>query len=79
MRKLRKGDSVIVIAGKDKGKKGEVLKVIDEHKLIVTNVNLVKKHTKPNPNKEETVGDERRYADVIAIRAVETVDFMTAS
>ena len=56
MRKLRKGDSVIVIAGKDKGKKGEVLKVIDEHKLIVTNVNLVKKHTKPNPNKEETGG-----------------------
>ena len=56
MRKLRKGDSVIVIAGKDKGKKGEVLKVIDDNKLIVTNVNLAKKHTKPNPNKEETGG-----------------------
>ena len=56
MRKLKKGDSVIVIAGKDKGKKGEVLKVIDDNKLIVTNVNLVKKHTKPNPNKEETGG-----------------------
>ncbi len=56
MRKLRKGDSVIVIAGKDKGKKGEILKVIDDNKLIVTNVNLAKKHTKPNPNKEETGG-----------------------
>tara|TARA_Y100000768_G_scaffold327284_1_gene264905 strand:+ start:1011 stop:1328 length:318 start_codon:yes stop_codon:yes gene_type:complete len=56
MRKLKKGDSVIVIAGKDKGKKGEVLKVIDDNKLIVTNVNLAKKHTKPNPNKEETGG-----------------------
>ncbi len=56
MRKLRKGDSVIVIAGKDKGKKGEVLRVIDDSKLIVTNVNLAKKHTKPNPNKEETGG-----------------------
>ena len=56
MRKLRKGDSVIVIAGKDKGKKGEVVKVIDDKKLIVTNVNLAKKHTKPNPNKEETGG-----------------------
>ena len=56
MRKLKKGDSVIVIAGKDKGKKGEVLRVIDDSKLIVTNVNLAKKHTKPNPNKEETGG-----------------------
>tara|TARA_B100000886_G_C20033826_1_gene330983 strand:- start:56 stop:373 length:318 start_codon:yes stop_codon:yes gene_type:complete len=56
MRKLRKGDSVIVITGKDKGKKGEILKVIDDNKLIVTNVNLAKKHTKPNPNKEETGG-----------------------
>tara|TARA_B100000927_G_scaffold287027_1_gene279336 strand:- start:1051 stop:1368 length:318 start_codon:yes stop_codon:yes gene_type:complete len=56
MRKLKKGDSVIVIAGKDKGKKGEILKVIDDNKLIVTNVNLAKKHTKPNPNKEETGG-----------------------
>ena len=43
MRKLRKGDAVIVIAGKDKGKKGEVLRVIDDTKLVVSNVNLVKK------------------------------------
>ena len=45
-----------MITGKDKGKKGEILKVIDDNKLIVTNVNLAKKHTKPNPNKEETGG-----------------------
>ena len=56
MRKFKKGDSVIVIAGKDKGKKGEILRVVNDSKLVVSNVNLVKKHTKPNPNKEETGG-----------------------
>ena len=56
MRKFKKGDSVIVIAGKDKGKKGEILRVVNDSKLLVSNVNLVKKHTKPNPNKEETGG-----------------------
>ena len=56
MRKFKKGDSVIVIAGKDKGKKGQILRVVNDSKLVVSNVNLVKKHTKPNPNKEETGG-----------------------
>ena len=56
MNKLKKGDSVIVIAGKDKGKKGEVIKVMDNGKVLVTDVNLSKKHVKPNPNKEETGG-----------------------
>ena len=56
MRKFKKGDSVIVIAGKDKGKKGEILRVVNDSKLVVSNVNLAKKHTKPNPNKEETGG-----------------------
>ena len=55
MRKLRKGDEVIVTAGKDKGKRGVVLKVIqdlekeDLEKVIVENVNMVKRHTKGNP------------------------------
>ncbi len=56
MNKLKKGDSVIVIAGKDKGKKGEVVKVMENGKVLVTDINLVKKHVKPNPNKEETGG-----------------------
>ena len=50
MRKLRKGDEVIVLAGKDKGKRGVVLKVIQElEKIIVENINMVKRHTKGNP------------------------------
>ncbi len=50
MRKIRKGDDVIVMVGKDSGKRGNVLKVLPEvDKLVVENVNIVKKHTKPNP------------------------------
>lgn len=50
MNKIRKGDKVIVIAGKDKGKKGTVLAVLSTGKLLVEGVNTVKKHTKANPN-----------------------------
>lgn len=49
MRKIKKGDEVIVTAGKDKGKRGSVLRVLDEDRLIVENVNVMKKHQKPNP------------------------------
>ena len=56
MRKIKKGDQVVVLAGKDKGKQGAVLRVIDSEKLIVENVNMVKKHTKANPNKGEPGG-----------------------
>jgi len=48
MRKIRKGDEIVVITGKDKGKRGAVLRVLDE-KIFVEGVNLVKKHQKPNP------------------------------
>ena len=41
---------MIVIAGKDKGRRGTVLKVVDDNRVVVENVNMVKKHTKPNPN-----------------------------
>ena len=51
MNKLKKGDTVIIKAGKDKGKKGEIMKVIDEENLVVSNINLAKKHIKGNPNK----------------------------
>jgi large subunit ribosomal protein L24 len=52
MRKIRKGDDVVVKVGKDKGKRGTVLRVLPEvDKLVVENVNIVKKHTKPNPQR----------------------------
>lgn len=49
MRKIKKGDEVIVIAGKDKGRRGNVLNVQDSGRVVVENVNLAKRHTKPNP------------------------------
>jgi len=48
MKRIKKGDQVIVIAGKDKGRQGTVLKVADDS-VLVESVNMVKKHTKPNP------------------------------
>ncbi len=51
MRKIKKGDDIVVLTGKDKGSRGTVLRVIDDKKVIVENVNMVKKHQKPNPQK----------------------------
>ena len=56
MKKLRKGDNVIVITGKDKGKRGVVLARLDEQRLLVDGVNRVKKHVKPNPMKGQQGG-----------------------
>ena len=56
MEKVRKGDDVIVIAGRDKGKRGTVLKRVDETHVLVEGINQVKKHTKPNPMKGQTGG-----------------------
>jgi large subunit ribosomal protein L24 len=56
MNKLRKGDSVIVITGRDKGKRGTVTQRVDEERLIVDGVNIAKKHVKPNPMKGTTGG-----------------------
>jgi len=55
MRKIRKGDEVIVLTGKDKGKRGTVLRVLDE-KLVVEGVNRVRKAVKPNPMRGTTGG-----------------------
>ena len=49
MFKIKRDDEVIILAGKDKGKRGKVRKVLDNNKLLVSGVNMVKKHTKPNP------------------------------
>lgn len=51
MIKIRKGDDVIVTTGKDKGRRGTVLRVLDTDQLVVEGVGVVKKHTKPNPMK----------------------------
>ncbi len=50
MKKIKKGDEVIVISGKDKSKRGNVLRLSGVDRVIVENVNVVKRHTKPNPN-----------------------------
>jgi len=49
MKRLRKGDQVVVISGKDKGRQGTVLNVMADDQVLVESINMVKKHTKPNP------------------------------
>jgi large subunit ribosomal protein L24 len=54
--KIRKGDEVIVTTGKDKGRRGTVLQVFDDERILVEGVNIAKKHIKPNPNIGEAGG-----------------------
>jgi large subunit ribosomal protein L24 len=56
MRKIKKGDEVIVTTGKDKGKRGAVLRVVDGDHVVVEGANVVKKHQRPNPMKGQTGG-----------------------
>jgi large subunit ribosomal protein L24 len=56
MKKIRKGDQVVVTTGRDKGKRGKVTQRVDEQYLVVEGVNIVKKHVKPNPMKGTTGG-----------------------
>jgi large subunit ribosomal protein L24 len=56
MNKIRKGDEVIVRTGKDKGRRGTVLQVIDDGRVLVEGINIAKKHIKPNPNVGEAGG-----------------------
>ena len=51
MSKIHKGDKVVVTAGRDKGKQGTVVRVLENDRLVVETINMVKRHTKPNPNK----------------------------
>jgi large subunit ribosomal protein L24 len=50
MNKIRQGDEVVVITGKDKGRRGTVLQVFEDQRILVEGVNIAKKHTKANPN-----------------------------
>jgi len=56
MRKIKKGDNVVVIAGRDKGKRGDVARVVDAGHVVVNGVNAVKRHTRPNPLKNQPGG-----------------------
>ena len=63
MNRIRKGDQVIVITGKNKGQRGDVLRV-DGDRVFVSNVNLVKRHTKPNPQAQQPGGIVEREASI---------------
>ncbi len=65
MNRIRKGDRVVVIAGKDKGKQGEVVRVLGD-KVVVSNINVVKRHTKPNPQAGQPGGVIEREAPIHA-------------
>ena len=64
MAKLKRDDEVVVIAGKDKGKRGTVRRVLDSDRVIVSGVNMIKKHTKPNPQAGVTGGIVEREAPI---------------
>jgi large subunit ribosomal protein L24 len=65
MNRIKKGDEVIVTAGKDKGKRGDVVRVMGD-KVVVSNVNIVKRHTKPNPQANQPGGVVEREAPIHA-------------
>ena len=64
MRKIKRNDEVIVIAGKDKGKRGKVVKVVDENRVLVSGINMIKKHEKPNPMKGSAGGIVEKEAPI---------------
>jgi large subunit ribosomal protein L24 len=76
MNKIRTGDQIIVIAGRDKGKRGTVSSRKDDSHVLVEGVNLVKKHTKPNPLKNTTGGIVEK---VMAIHQSNIAIFNSAS
>ena len=63
MNRIKKGDQVIVTAGKDKGKRGDVVRVAGD-KVVVSNVNIIKRHTKPNPQANQPGGVIEREAPI---------------
>jgi large subunit ribosomal protein L24 len=64
MRKIKKGDNVVVIAGRDKGKRGDVARYVDDTHVIVNGVNTVRRHTKPNPMKNQPGGIVSKEAPI---------------
>ena len=70
MNRLKKGDQVYIISGKDKGKLGIISKIVNEEKILVDGINLAKKHVKPNPNKNETGGVVEKEMPIHASNAM---------
>lgn len=66
MQRIRKGDEVIVIAGRSKGQRGHVLKVLGNDRLLVENVNMVKRHMRPDPQRQQPGGIVEREAPIHA-------------
>jgi large subunit ribosomal protein L24 len=64
MRKIKGNDEVIVIAGRDKGKRGKVSRILDNDLLIVSGINMVKKHVKPNPQAQQPGGIVEKEASI---------------
>lgn len=70
MKKIRKGDTVVVVAGRSRGRQGVVLRAADERRVVVEGVNLVKKHVKPNPQAGRAGGivEQEAALDVSNVR-----------
>jgi large subunit ribosomal protein L24 len=66
MERIRKGDEVIVIAGRSKGQRGHVLKVLKDSRFLVENVNMIKRHQKPDPQAQKPGGIIEREAPIDA-------------
>ena len=64
MGKIKRDDEVVVLAGKDKGKRGKVRKIVDGDRVIVSGVNMIKKHTRPNPQAGVQGGIVEREAPI---------------
>ena len=64
MKRIHKGDEVIVLTGRSKGQQGHVLVVLDDKRLLVENVNMVKRHTKPDPGRNKTGGIIEKEAPI---------------
>ena len=66
MRKIKRDDEVIVIAGKDKGKRGTIKRVLNDDRFVVSGVNMIKRHTRPNPYANQPGGIIEREAPIHA-------------
>ncbi|MFO1370897.1 MAG: 50S ribosomal protein L24 [Candidatus Competibacteraceae bacterium] len=64
MRRIRKDDEVVVITGRDKGRRGKVVQIVDSDRVIVAGVNMIKRHTKPNPARGVAGGIVEREATI---------------
>ena len=64
MKRIRKGDEVIVVAGRSKGQRGHVLSVLNDERVLVENVNMIKRHTRPDPQRNVPGGIVEREAPI---------------